>query len=133
MKHQAVSIAVLIREKKILLSERPKDKSYHGFWEFPGGKRNENETSLAALKRECQEELGIIVDSAQFLFEHQYQYAEQSIHLDVYHIKSFQHEPQGCEGQKLAWHAYSKLKELNLLPANFAIVELISSCVPEIF
>jgi ADP-ribose pyrophosphatase YjhB (NUDIX family) len=43
------------------------DRRNVGFWGLPGGKVNNNESLLAALKRECQEELGLVPDYLQLV------------------------------------------------------------------
>jgi len=49
----------LIQNKKgeILLLKR-NEKNYHGYWQFPEGKVDKNESFQRTLKRELQEELG---------------------------------------------------------------------------
>ena len=63
-----VAAAVLLREEngksEYLLACRPEGKVYAGYWEFPGGKVEPGETYAAALARELEEELGIVVDTA---------------------------------------------------------------------
>ncbi|MCD4794852.1 MAG: NUDIX hydrolase [Bacteroidales bacterium] len=46
---------------KVLLIERAYDP-YKGFWAFPGGFIDPDETTLEAAKRELLEETGIIID-----------------------------------------------------------------------
>lgn len=57
-----VSICILIKKNKILVTQRPANKYFGKFWEFPGGKLGKNETFEEAIKRELFEELDIIVD-----------------------------------------------------------------------
>ncbi len=65
-----VAVGVLIerdergREGRFLLTSRPADKVYAGFWEFPGGKLESSETVEQALRRELHEELGITIAAA---------------------------------------------------------------------
>ena len=60
----AVVAAVLQRpDGRFLLAQRPPGKAYAGYWEFPGGKVEPDETPALALKRELQEELGINISS----------------------------------------------------------------------
>ncbi len=60
-----VVAGILLRGDRMLIAERPAGKPYDGYWEFPGGKIEENESAHAALARELHEELGIEVVSAQ--------------------------------------------------------------------
>ena len=56
-----VSIIALIDwQGKVLLSLRPKNKEFSNYWEFPGGKVENNESLERALRREIKEECGII-------------------------------------------------------------------------
>ncbi len=53
------SVALIDKDGKILLAQRPKDKFLAQKWEFPGGKLNPNERAEEALIRELYEELNI--------------------------------------------------------------------------
>ena len=55
-----VAVGVLIRpDGGFLLTSRPQGKPYAGYWEFPGGKLEVDESVQQALARELFEELGI--------------------------------------------------------------------------
>src|ERR1035438_758060 len=56
-----VAAALVFREGKLLITQRYADAHLGGLWEFPGGKREPNETFEACLARELREELGIEV------------------------------------------------------------------------
>lgn len=51
--------ALIDRDGRILLAQRPKGDPMGGLWEFPGGKLADGETPEAALVRELEEELSI--------------------------------------------------------------------------
>ncbi len=53
------AVALIDRDGRVLLAQRPEGKSMAGLWEFPGGKVERGETPEAALVRELHEELGI--------------------------------------------------------------------------
>ena len=60
-----VAVGVLINpEGQFLLTSRPEGKVYAGYWEFPGGKLEAGEAVDQALRRELQEELGIVIGAA---------------------------------------------------------------------
>lgn len=59
-----VAVGVLIDvDGCFLLTSRPEGKVYAGFWEFPGGKVEQGESVVDALRRELDEELGIVIDT----------------------------------------------------------------------
>ena len=61
-----VAVGILMRDNgDVLLGQRPEGKPYAGYWEFPGGKVEEDESIADALRREFVEELGITVVSAE--------------------------------------------------------------------
>lgn len=61
---------ILKKENHILLVQRCNTNWMSGFWNFPGGLLEENETLTAAAARETLEEMGVIVDTADFIFSH---------------------------------------------------------------
>jgi 8-oxo-dGTP diphosphatase len=113
---------ILKRENKILVAQRPLGKPYSGFWEFPGGKIEANESGEQALKRELQEELGIEVQTSHLLFHHQYTYPDKIVHLEVWQVDNFIGEPHGKENQELLWVTALEMKTLKLLEGNFPIL-----------
>ena len=114
---------ILQKEEKLLVAERPSGKPYAGYWEFPGGKIEKNETGEQAVKRELHEELGIIVLSAQFLFTHHYVYPDKKVELEIWLVTQLQGQPHGKENQQLCWASLQEMKALNLLEGNWPILE----------
>ena len=53
------AVALIDRDGRVLLAQRPEGKPMAGLWEFPGGKIEPGETPETALIRELDEELGI--------------------------------------------------------------------------
>lgn len=60
--------AALVDGDRVLVAQRS-GGPYDGCWEFPGGKVEPDEPQLAALVRECAEELGVVVTPERFLGE----------------------------------------------------------------
>ncbi|MDI3476498.1 MAG: 8-oxo-dGTP diphosphatase [Thermoanaerobacterium sp.] len=70
-----VSRAVIINDNKVLLVKHQVENEIG--WVFPGGRVEENESTVDALIRECKEETGydIIADSVCYLEEYSIYYA----------------------------------------------------------
>ena len=64
--------AIIIEDKKLLAIKRAKENET--YWIFPGGGVEAGETDEAALKRECQEELGVDVSVGKFVSKDDYQW-----------------------------------------------------------
>ncbi len=124
-----VAVGIIIDEqKKILLAKRPEGKPYAHYWEFPGGKVEQDETVLDALTRELSEELGIQVTRARFwqTIEHDYPHAYVRLHLHM--VRQWAGQATGLEGQELYWQQLkeSQLADVEpLLPATVSIIELL--------
>ena len=56
-----VAAALIDPDGRVLIAQRPLDKTMAGLWEFPGGKWEPGETPEQALIRELDEELGVSV------------------------------------------------------------------------
>ena len=60
-KSRTVIAAVIVRDNRYLVCQRPEHKRHGGLWEFPGGKIEPGETFLEAATRELKEELNLTV------------------------------------------------------------------------
>lgn len=99
-----VAVGVLIRpDGKFLLTSRPKGKVYEGYWEFPGGKLEPGETVEQALRRELQEELGIVIGAAEPWKIELVDYPHALVRLHFCKVLSWSGELQMREAQSFAW------------------------------
>ena len=57
-----IAIAVVEFEDRFLIGVRPEGVALAGYWEFPGGKVNREESPADAARRECLEETGLAVE-----------------------------------------------------------------------
>ena len=111
----------------ILIAECAQSRSMQGYWEFPGGKVEARESAEAALGRELEEELGIVVVKARHLHHLEYDYPERSVAIDFYLVSAWHGSPSGCEGQRLKWVSRNALRSQNLLPADAPVIEALES------
>jgi mutator protein MutT len=109
-----VAAGLVFREGKLLIARRYPEAHLGGLWEFPGGKRETNETFEACLARELREELGIEVAVGELVESLTHAYPEKTVCLRFYRCRWLKHEPKplGCQEckwvspQALADHAF---------------------------
>lgn len=123
--HVAVGI-VLDAQQRILISKRQAHQEFAHLWEFPGGKREAHETVREALVRELYEEVGLIITSAQPWLQIPQQETQRPVLLDVWRVLAYEGEPQGMEGQELAWMAISQSHAYRFPDANQQILQALA-------
>lgn len=79
-----VVAALLIKDGRFLICQRPETKKRAFLWEFVGGKVEQNETKEDALKRECLEELDMEISVLGDYTEVTYAYSDLTVHLTVF-------------------------------------------------
>jgi 8-oxo-dGTP diphosphatase len=125
---------LLDAQHRFLMGQRPVDKPYAGYWEFPGGKVEAGETLFQTLQRELQEELGITIHGSVDLMtiEHDYPHAYVRIHVSI--IRDWTGEPTGCENQALSWQDLNsdQLSVDPLLPAALPMIQQLKQFYTEI-
>jgi A/G-specific adenine glycosylase len=84
---------------QLLIAQRPQDGMLGGLWEFPGGKREADDASLAAtLVREIDEELAIDIEVGAPITTVKHAYTHFRITLHAFHARHLHGAPQaiGC-------------------------------------
>ena len=128
-----VAVAILTKESgEYLLASRPQGKPWAGWWEFPGGKIEENETAENALKRELKEELGIAASRMQPWLKRVYDYPQthdspaKTVHLHFFFVSEWQGELHAHEGQQLSRQNPQQITVSPVLPANAPIMQALA-------
>ena len=128
MKMKLVSAVALIdRDGRILLAQRPKGKSMAGLWEFPGGKLENGETPEAALVRELHEELGIETWAsclAPLTFA-SHKYEDFHLLMPLYACRKWVGIVQPKEGQTLKWVAVRDLSKYPMPAADLPFIPIL--------
>jgi 8-oxo-dGTP diphosphatase len=97
-----VAVGVLLRDDgRVLLADRPEDKPYAGYWEFPGGKIEQGESVAAALERELHEELGIDIGPSVPWLTFEFDYPHAYVELQFHKVQQWRGEAHAREGQQL--------------------------------
>src|SRR5512136_2860785 len=118
-----VAAGLVFRDGKLLITQRHPDAHLGGLWEFPGGKREPNETFEQCLVRELREELGIEVVVGELVESLTHAYPEKTVHLKFYCCRWKRHEPQplGCPAFK--WVTAAELKDYDFPAADARLLE----------
>ncbi len=126
-----VAAALVKPDGRILLQKRPQGKAMAGLWEFPGGKLEKGECPEAALARELQEELGILVhpeDMTAIAFASEAQ-ADAHMLLLLYLVHDWQGDPQALEAEALLWVETQDMAELPMPPADIPLVDALKKWI----
>jgi 8-oxo-dGTP diphosphatase len=67
MKTIKVVCGIIWKDSQVFIARRSPEKSMGGYWEFPGGKVEENEKEEVALERELKEELDMEVNVGEYI------------------------------------------------------------------
>jgi mutator protein MutT len=104
-----VAAALIFRNGKILITQRPADSHLGGLWEFPGGKRERNETFEQCLVREIHEELGVEISANKLFEEIVHAYPNKTVRLKFFSCRLVHGEPQPLGCAALKWIGESEL------------------------
>jgi mutator protein MutT len=107
---------------RVLIAQRPPGKHLAGMWEFPGGKVEPGEARVDALRRELEEEIGIIIEMPRPLLRLRHTYSYGDVLLDVWIVRRYRGTPRSLDGQALRWCRRASLGTAGLLPADRPII-----------
>ena len=118
------AVALIDKDGRVLLAQRPEGKSLAGLWEFPGGKVEPGESPETALIRELHEELGIETWSsclAPLTFA-SHSYDDFHLLMPLYVCRRFEGTAQGREGQAIKWVRPKALRDYPMPPADEPLI-----------
>ena len=98
-----VAAALDFRNGKLLITQRHPESHLGGLWEFPGGKRELEETFEECLTRELREELGIEVAVGELVETILHAYPEKTVQLKFFRCNWLKNEPQALACPAFRW------------------------------
>lgn len=120
----SVAVGLIFNKDTILLGKRTSGY-YTGYWEFPGGKIEHNETSQTAVYREIQEELAVTVTDAKEIMTIKHALHVSTLMLYIWQINTYEGKVIPNEQQQLQWAPISELKKIKTIPTNAPIIDYI--------
>ena len=125
MGYVTVAAAIIKDKDKILIARRKGGKHLEFKWEFPGGKVDEDETEVEALKRELKEEFSIDTLVRDFVAESLFKYDHININLRAYLTEIVAGEIELNDHDKIAWVNPNQLSSFDFAPADLPIIDSI--------
>jgi len=113
-----VAAGLIFHRQKLLITQRPKGSHLAGFWEFPGGKREPDESFEECLVREIHEELSIEIEFGQLFEEIIHDYPRKTVHLKFFLCRLLKGDPRAIGCAAYEWAALENLTKHEFPPAD---------------
>ena len=120
-----VVAGIIYKDDKFLIAQRSLKKAQGGYWEFPGGKVEVNETNQEALKREIKEEFNADIDVKEFVGEIIHHYPEKDIKLSFYKADLIGDKLELLEHEDYKWISKEEKMKFQFAGADEKIFDLI--------
>ena len=124
-----VVAAIIFFENKILVTQRKfhKDAAFSYKFEFPGGKVENNEDKITALRRELMEELNLKITSYKHFVSYEYNYDINKIKLHFFlsNVNELKLTLKVHEAYKLV--TIKQLSKLDWLAADYEVIKKLES------
>ena len=122
-----VAAALIRKNGKFLICQRPENKTRAFQWEFPGGKAESGETPQEALRRECMEELCIDVNVGELYYELVHEYPDITIRLMLFECEITGGELTLAEHNAMKFITPAEIDEYKFCPADEEILKKLKS------
>jgi mutator protein MutT len=121
-----VVLAVIVRDRRVLIAQRRQQDAFGGLWELPGGKRQTGESILDCLSREVMEELGVRIRPGHAFPPIHHTYPDKTVRLlAIACIIEGNDEPHPLAADRLEWATAAQLSTYPFPAANAPLMEQI--------
>lgn len=118
-----VVAALIVRDGKLLVCQRTRHQTMPLKWEFPGGKIEEGEQPRYALRRELEEELGILATVGDEVKRIQHEYPNGGmVELRFFLVREYQKEIENRIFRDIQWVEPKELPKYDFLEADLTLV-----------
>ena len=117
-----VVAALIWKNNKFMIGQRPAHKARGLLWEFVGGKVESGETKEQALIRECREELNVLLSVGDVFMEVIHEYPDITVHLTLFNATIAEGKPQKLEHNDIQWIVPSEIQNYEFCLADEEIL-----------
>lgn len=119
-----VVAALIAKDGKVLVCQRTRHQTMPLKWEFPGGKIEEREQPRDALRRELEEELGILATIGDEVARIRHEYPNRTmVELRFFVVREYQGEIENRIFKDIQWSATKDLPKYDFLEADLTLVK----------
>ncbi|HZQ67684.1 MAG TPA: (deoxy)nucleoside triphosphate pyrophosphohydrolase [Terriglobales bacterium] len=119
-----VVAGLIFQDGKVLICQRTKYQTMPLKWEFPGGKIEEGEQPRDALRRELEEELGIVAQIGEEVARIRHEYrGGGAVELRFFAVRSYQGLLENRIFKDIRWAEFSDLPSFDFLEADLTLVQ----------
>ncbi len=126
MRPKLTVVGAMIRDLNgsILACMRPEGDAWSGWWEFPGGKVEADESLKGALSREIKEELSVSVYPRSKVCEINHRYQDRDVNLHIFDCGIVDKQDIVLlEHDESRWLSQEELLDVKWLPADLPTIE----------
>jgi 8-oxo-dGTP diphosphatase len=118
-----VVAGLIVKEGKLLVCQRTRHQTMPLKWEFPGGKIEEREQPRDALRRELEEELGILATIGDEVKRIQHEYPNGGmVELRFFVVREYAKEIENRIFKDIQWSEPKDLPKFDFLEADLTLV-----------
>jgi len=118
-----VVAGLILQNGKLLVCQRTRHQTMPLKWEFPGGKIEEGEQPRDALRRELEEELGILATIGDEVARIQHEYPNGAmVELRFFAVREYRGELENRIFRDVQWAKARDLPKFDFLEADLTLV-----------
>ena len=120
---KVVAAIIYSADGRMLIGRKRAGKSMAGFWEFPGGKVEENEDPESAVLREIKEELGLEISIDALYSDYLFHYPTRTIHFLFFKCQHLSGKPELQDHDRIEWVKVDELTAYQFSPGDEPVVK----------
>ena len=118
-----VAAAIFIQDGSVLIARRANNETLAGYWEFPGGKQEKDESIFECLEREISEEFNVRCKATEIYLESIYSYEKGTINLIAILAELLESCIKLSVHDNYKWVKFDDLIHYNFAPADIPITQ----------